>query len=186
MTKWHRIAFVLLCVGFLAVILLYFTHLAARVNHAEHRAETDTAMSKAALSAVNDLADQVRDLGGTPVVEPSELPTPAPGAPGPQGIRGDTGPAGATGATGPRGLRGLMGLPGPIGPAGPQGVKGDTGPAGPAGADGQNGHDGADGAPGATGPAGYPDSFTIALGNGQGNVLTCTDPDGDHAYTCQP
>lgn len=183
MTRWHRIAFALLCAGFLAVILLYFTHLAARVNHAEHRAETDTAMSKAALAAVDDLAAQVRDLGGTPVIEPSELPTPAPGAPGPQGIRGDTGPAGATGATGPRGLRGLMGLPGPAGPVGatgPQGPKGDTGPAG---ADGQNG---TDGAPGPTGPAGYPDSFTITLHNGDGGVLTCTDPDGDHSYTCTP
>jgi hypothetical protein len=88
------------------------------------------------------LAQQVRTLGGTPVVTPA--------APGPSGPQGATG---ATGAVGPAGPSGPSGAPGPIGPAGP---KGDTGSNGTAGSSGSNGSPGKDGTAGATGPAGQP------------------------------
>ncbi|MFD2421681.1 hypothetical protein [Amycolatopsis pigmentata] len=83
------------------------------------------------------LAQQVRSMGGTPVVEPA-----SPGPQGPQGLKGDTGATGASGAQGP------------AGPPGPQGLTGATGPAGPSGAPGVNGQNGTDGATGATGPQG--------------------------------
>ncbi len=95
------------------------------------------------------LADQLRDLGEEPVVEPADLPpvsaVPLPGPqgpqgePGPRGPKGDTGNAGGTGeagvpgSSGADGATGTPGDQGPIGPAGPQGPKGDPGPAGPPG-----------------------------------------------------
>jgi hypothetical protein len=91
----------------------------------------------ATASQAQQLAQQVRTLGGTPVVEPA-----APGPQGPQGLPGDTG------ATGPQGP---PGVPGATGPTGPTGVQG---PAGPSGASGRDGTDGSDGATGPQGPAG--------------------------------
>lgn len=148
----------------------------ARTAAADSHAAKAERVATQATAAANALADQVRRLGGQPVVEPSQLPQVGPT--GAAGATGATGPTGATGARGPRGLRGLMGLPGPTG------ATGATGPAGATGAKGEPGKDGADGATGATGPAGYPASFSFtSIG---GKTVTCTDPDGDHAYDCAP
>lgn len=74
---------------------------------------------------------------------------------------------------GPAGEKGATGDQGPVGDQGPQGVRGDTGPQGPAGP------------PGAAGPAGPPvTSWTFTDATGQ--TQSCSDPDGDLAYTCQP
>jgi hypothetical protein len=96
------------------------------------RADGNTTASQA-----QALAEQVRSLGGTPVVQPA-----APGPQGPQGLPG------ANGSTGPAGPPGPAGVPGATGPAGP------TGPPGVPGADGNDGVNGQDGATGGTGPAG--------------------------------
>lgn len=195
MTKLYKIARLLFYVGALVVLVLTFTRLTNRVNTAERHADradshaasadrhaaANAVVGQTALSAVSELAAQVRRLGGHPVVEPSTLPQPLTGA---------TGATGAAGQQGPRGLTGATGVPGDTvnGPAGPAGPKGDTGPAGPAGKDGTNGTPGADGAAGADGaqgppgPAGYPDTFTIEIPGMP--LFTCSDPDGDHAYTC--
>lgn len=102
----------------------------------------------------NLLADQVRRLGGTPVVVPAQPgpagstgATGAQGQRGPQGIPGEsppclamatqcvgaTGPAGPAGPAGAEGKAGAAGTQGPGGPAGPAGADGQTGPAGPQG-----------------------------------------------------
>ena len=134
--------------------------------------------------ARDQLAQQVKDMGGTPVA-------------GPPGSRGDPGPStvGARGPSGPPGRQGEPGKPaptitpspGPQGPAGPQGepgadstVPGPTGPPGPsgqdgaAGADGQPGQPGEDGADGTDGQDGAPPS-----------EWTYTDQDG-REYRCTP
>lgn len=186
MTRFHKAVYAVMWLGGIVVVAFLFARLTDRVNIAEDRAAgaeqhaaTNATTSSAALSAVSELAAQVRQLGGQPVVEPSELPKPV--VSGPAGATGATGPTGPTGARGPRGFTGLDGATGMPGAPGPVGPKGDPGPAGPAGADGKNGTDGAAGATGATGPAGYPDVFVINLA---GTTFTCTDPDGDHAYEC--
>ncbi|MFD1547026.1 collagen-like protein [Nonomuraea guangzhouensis] len=145
------------------------------------------------------LAEQVKRLGGVPLVSPSA---------GPQGERGPVGPAGQT-VVGPRGLTGPSGPPGPAGrdgkpgkdgaagPTGLQGIPGSkgepgatvTGPPGAKGeqgADGKDGKDGADstvvGPKGETGPP--PASWTFAIGV---ITYTCTpDEPGSTKYTCKP
>jgi hypothetical protein len=96
------------------------------------------------------LQDQVRGLGGTPVVSNEQIAGPAgvagergaAGAIGPQGPAGVAGPPGATGpsgqpgAPGTAGVDGQNGAPGEVGPAGPQG---EPGPAGPVGETGPQG-----------------------------------------------
>ena len=180
MTRWHRLAYVILVVGFVAVLLFYFTDLTGRVNHADHRADENAERSEAALTAVADLANQVRSMGGHPVVEPSELPGPV-GASGPAGPAGATGATGATGDTGPRGPRGYPGPTGPVGPMGPAGAtgaKGETGPKGEPGQDGKDGADGKDGQDGrgiasvsCDGPA--LTTFTITYTDGTTQTVSC-------------
>lgn len=118
------------------------------------------------------LAQQVKDLGGTPVVKPGE-----PGVRGRQGPRGEPGPTGPSGQNGKDGKDGKPGptpkpgedgtdgkdgrpgpdstVPGPAGPTGATGEQGPQGPPGPAGADGKDGRDGTDGRDGQTCPDGY-------------------------------
>lgn len=117
------------------------------------------------------LAQQVLDLGGTPVTgprgEPGHDATGSPGPTGPPGTAGSPGPTGSPGASGkpgspgPSGLPGVDGVDGSPGPSGPQGGPGPSGVAGQDGTDGQNGKDGKDGAdgrdgaPGPSCPTGY-------------------------------
>ena len=110
-------------------------------------------------TALAALAEQLRQLGEDPVIEPTAppptgqlIPIPGPrgescieeigyprcrgtkgnsGAPGAVGPAGAAGENGAPGATGPQGETGPAGPQGPAGPAGPQGPKGDPGTAKP-------------------------------------------------------
>lgn len=123
------------------------------------------------------LAQQVEDLGETPVAgppgsrgEPGNSVTGPPGPQGPQGergpvgLRGPVGPSGSPGENGINGAAGQTGVPGSPGAAGADGTDGATGPAGPpgpqgepgpAGAQGEQGPAGEDGADGQTCPDGY-------------------------------
>lgn len=175
MTNKHRLLVaIFFVIGALIALGLIVRGLSDRADNAEKKADT-------AVSAVTELANQVRQLGGQPVVEPSELPKT-----GPQGDVGPEGPQGPPGPAGPAGPQGEPGTDGTTGPTGAPGasVTGPAGPSGPAGPAGKDGKDGADGAPGPAGPAGYPTSFELQVVGGQ--TLTCTDPDGDHNYTCSP
>lgn len=122
---------------------------------------------------ISQLAQQVKGLGGTPVVQ-----APQPGAQGPVGTQGPVGPQGPPGPTGPQGpagrdgqsppcladpaqcqgaagQNGIAGPAGATGPAGPAGSQGPAGPAGPQGPSGPAGSTGAQGPPGPTCPDGY-------------------------------
>jgi hypothetical protein len=85
-------------------------------------------------------------------------------------------------------LRGLgnaldeLGARGPAGVQGPRGDRGPEGDRGPAGPRGKRGRRGPKGVAGDVGPAGPgPASFTFVV---NGVTFTCTDPEGDGAYTC--
>jgi collagen triple helix repeat protein len=105
-----------------------------------------------------------------------------PGPPGDQGPPGSPGPAGDPGAPGPTGPAGSTGPDGSPGEPGPAGEPGATGPAGPAGPPGEPGPAGPQGEPGPQGqPGAAPASITFTW---LGTTWTCTDPDGDLAYTC--
>jgi len=96
------------------------------------------------------LAQQVRDLGGTPVAGPSgkdgekgeQGPQGAPGTPGRYGADGSPGPSGSPGAAGADGSDGADGKTGPAGPSGPLGPAGPTGPQGERGEKGETGDKG--------------------------------------------
>lgn len=140
-------------------------------------------------AAAETLAKQLERRGIEPKIDTDDLPQGEPGPQGPAGIQGIPGPRGPRGDPGPKGAPGSIGPPGPTGSFGPEGQageKGDTGATGEQGATGETGPQGPEGPRGDTGPqgpAGYPDSFTF---NMMGADWTCTDPDGDHAYECQP
>lgn len=143
----------LLCIGAVYVTLDAVTdRLAAEQAQSKaDRADLRHELTEQEAAAVA-LADQIRDLGETPVVEPPETSVPSLTLiPGPRGLPGITGPAG------PRGTRGLPGTPGATGEAGEPGstgTTGQTGEPGPTGAQGEPGpagKDGADGAPGRDG-----------------------------------
>lgn len=114
------------------------------------------------------------------------------GDPGDPGANGSSGPAGENGSDGVDGAPGTNGADGSTGPQGQAGEAGPQGPAGPAGPPGPQGPPGPAGGAGPTGPpgeAGYPATFTWTM-QGPGGVgnqtYTCSDPDGDHKYTCEP
>lgn len=122
------------------------------------------------------LADQVKQLGGTPVVQP-----PSPGAAGRDGIDGRSGAPGKDGAPGAPGkdgtsppclteppqCRGANGVDG-AGATGAPGKDGRDGKDGAPGKDGMPGKDGRDGAP----PAGW--TWT----DGDGRTQSCTRDGG--------
>lgn len=185
--------FAVVVIAWFAVILHGLT---GRITNAEASSDDNAANARAALNAADRLARQVEGLGGTPVVEPSNLPTPAKSTRGRTGATGQAGAAGSQGAAGPRGpgptrsqiaaaLSAFCGAGkcvGPAGATGKDGKDGATGATGSQGATGPAGAPGATGGDGATGPAGYPSSFTFTY---LGANYTCTDSDGDRAYTCE-
>jgi len=137
---------------------------------------------------VSTLAQQVRQLGGTPHVSPSAGPAGAsgsPGAPGQPGAAGASGRPGSAGSPGSPGSTGATGKTGPSGSPGGPGPSGAQGPAGPPGKDGQDGKDGATGPQGDTGQTGPPPSswtFTYL-----GVTYVCSpDSAGATTYTCSP
>lgn len=191
MTRWHRLAYLLLAVGGLAVLLLLIRGLTAQINDAEDRlseaeraAQTNAARLEDAQAAVGSLADQVRRLGARPVTTVRGEPVLV------QGPRGATGPAGPAGARGQRGAAGRDGADGARGPAGRDGADGADGAPGPAGPAGEDGEAGPKGEQGEQGPAGYPDEIVYTdpgtPAPGDETTYRCTDPDGDRTYTCEP
>nr|SAP16333.1 Phage tail fiber protein [Nonomuraea gerenzanensis] len=139
------------------------------------------------------LTEQVKKLGGVPLVSPSPGPPGERGDAGPRGLQGPPGPAGPTGPRGAAGQPGRDGSPGPSGPPGMQGPKGDPGEQGARGEPGETvtgppdpaGERGPQGEPGPRGEAGPPPSgwtFTYA-----GVTYTCTPAEsGSTTYTCTP
>lgn len=123
-----------------------------------------TSSQQTASQQAQALAKQVQSLGKTPVVNPTEIPTPIPGPQGAQGdpgIQGPIGPQGVPGPPGPQGPQGPMGLAGRtppciLLPGACQGAQGPAGTAGKPGADGTPGVDGKDGVDGAKGDQGIP------------------------------
>lgn len=136
------------------------------------------------------LADQVRSLGATPVVQPA-----APAA---------TGATGATGAAGINGVNGTPGVPGKDGQSPPclattqqcqgtngtpgtNGLPGTNGVDGKNGTNGKDGQDGKNGADGTNGKDGQP-PFSWTTTYPDGSTQTCTRAAGfDPAtpkYTC--
>lgn len=124
------------------------------------------------------LAAQVEQMGGEPVEDTAGDVVVVPGPPGPAGVDGRDGRHGLDGKDG---AAGQPGPPGAVGGPGPEGDTGATGEPGATGPPGAQGEPGPAGAPGQPGPA--PASFAFTLG---AITWTCTDPDGDLAYACQP
>lgn len=197
--------------------------LSGSIEHAAQEARQDTAQARdeakrdavanarrlqRAQGQVRALAQQVKSLGGEPVVAPSEAPEPVAGLPellpGLNGLPGPVGPPGPPGPPGPKGdqgARGLLGLlgpagapgppgatgePGTVGETGPPGAAGEPGPQGPAGPPGPEGPAGPQGPQGPEGPAGpagpnCPDGF-------DGQVLTVVTPQGgtQDIFACVP
>jgi hypothetical protein len=140
-------------------------------DKAADRAEQNEERIAVSEAAVAALAEQVESLGAEPVVEPGDIGADVVAVPGPAGKSGEPGPPGAQGIPGPAGEPGAEGPPGPAGdqgPAGPSGGDGDPGPVGPEGP---------------SGPSGSPSVFTFEF---RGVTFTCSDPEGDGSYTCQP
>lgn len=135
----------------------------------------------------NLLANQVRSLGATPVVQPAAAgQTGATGATGTAGINGRDGANGKDGAT-PACLATTQQCQGA---AGTNGQDGQSGKDGVDGRDGANGKDGQDGKPGIDGTNGAdgqpPSSWTTTYPDG--STQTCTrdsnfDPSAP-TYTC--
>jgi hypothetical protein len=117
-----------------------------------------------AVYSAEQLCEQVRQLGGACIVDPSQL-------------RGEPGPAGLPGPLGPQGPQGPMGDVGPSGPVGLTGPTGATGESGPTGPQGPQGPAGGNGQP--------PASFTWMF---LGLTYTCVrdggSPDNAPTYTC--
>lgn len=139
-------------------------------------------------ASVSALAQQVRDLGGTPVVAP-------PGLPGADGVPGVDGRDGRDGSDGRNGVDGKNGTTPPClseppqcrGANGSDGNDGNDGTAGQTGKDGADGAPGQDGAPGEDGADGKPPSGWTWT-DSAGRTQTCTrdpgSPDSAPTYTC--
>ena len=169
-------------VGLAGVVLLGIAFFVFRSGAATRDEEQDRTIatleiqSDANAQDAQALADQVKQLGATPVVEPSQ-----PGERGPRGEQGPPGRDGAPGPQGPAGPQGADGAPGMLGPAGPageQGPEGAQGEPGPAGVDGQDGAAGADGQP----PASW--TWTDVAGRTQSCTRDAGSPDSAPTYTC--
>jgi hypothetical protein len=193
---WHTVLYVVMALIFGVFIFMILDNLTDRVNSAERTAAANA-------NAVVALAEQVEDLGGTPVVEPDDVlqrgETGAPGADGLPGIPGPVGPAGKNGSDGQDGSDGLNGRDGTDGAQGVAGVAGapgedatgipgQTGPAGPAGQDGKDGADGKDGEDGAIGPVGPPGPAGQSCPEGyaleQRTIMTAENPLGEPGWVC--
>lgn len=201
-------AIVALIVGLVGVSLAVY--LAIRGTHTEQALDTTTQNKDKISSQADQNANSTLQLcsrgddiaralaaaglcSGSAQVKQQIAEAGPPGVQGPQGVQGTQGPQGVQGIPGVKGDKGDPGAPGP------KGDKGDTGAEGTDGTPGTNGTDGVDGTqgdpgpagpqgePGATGPQGpqgepgYPSSWTFEY---MGTTYTCTDPEGDHTYTC--
>lgn len=187
----------LLVVVLLALVLSTLLRLTAEVAGTRDEVQVRAEQRDSLAEDVRTLRQQLLELGQSPAVDEVavterlvDMPGPRgedgrPGAPGAAGAPGSPGLAGPPGPPGPEGGTGKGGPPGEPGPAGargepgPAGPPGATGPAGPAGEPGPRGPEGPEGGPGPA-PAGF--TFTDQAGR----THTCTDPDGDGHYQCEP
>lgn len=96
---------------------------------------------------------------------------------------GEPGTPGAAGPAGPQGSTGAQGPAGPQGPTGPAGVNGSAGAQGEPGVQGPMGLTGPQGEPG---PAGSQGAQGPPVGSFSFLGLTCSDPEGDGQYACEP
>jgi outer membrane murein-binding lipoprotein Lpp len=179
-----------------AAVAMFLLHQTSRIASLE-----DTAAERS--SDVDRLADsldatraQLEQLGVEPAAPPPEVVVDQRGDAGPQGPAGRAGEPGPPGPTGDPGTDGAPGVGGRPGEPGTTGAAGTPGPVGATGATGEPGSTGAPGEPGPAGPQGDPGpagpdgqpgspptSWTFTW---LGTTWTCTDPDGDLAYTCTP
>ncbi len=180
-----RVVVAVVLVGLLALVAAFFVQrfMARERDAAQDRTIVSLAdQSDANAAAAQELAAQVRELGGIPRVS-----APAPGE------RGDTGPRGDTGSTGQPGQPGVPGPPGTPGtdgatgaPGGP-GTDGQPGEPGPAGSQGDPGPAGSQGERGAPGANGEPPAGWTWL-DGDGRTQSCTrepeSPDTAPTYRC--
>lgn len=181
-STWIAFGVLLACI--VAAVAYYGPRLASVSAHAQ---EQDSRIVYLTIQSAQNgrdalaLADQVRALGGTPVV----LPAP----PAAVGQTGATGTAGLNGRDGVNGItppclstpaqcQGADGSTGTAGTDGTDGVDGQPGKDGADGKDGQPGRDGEQGPPGPACPDGYePRPAVITAPDGstyQG--VACVDP----------
>lgn len=155
-----------------AVVLLGLVFLQTYLSVSDLRGQLARVDAEAGANAeaAQALADQVRDLGQVPRVQPPPLVE-----------------RGEQGEQGERGLQGPPGPPGQAGQPGPPGRDGQT-VIGPAGTDGQ---DGRDGSQGRTGPQGEPGPPGPPGADGQDGragsppaTWSWTDPESGTTYTC--
>jgi hypothetical protein len=154
----------------LAAVALVAALIGFTANALTDRATRQQQRADTAVSGAEQLCQQVRQLGGTCVVDPSSLKGDR-GDPGPAGPAGPPGPPGLPGLDGKDGRNGAAGSPGPTGPPGTQGKPGAAGPSGPAGAQGPSGPPGPSGPAGPRGP------------QGEAGPAGAQCPDGTHAET---
>lgn len=152
----------------LAVVV--FALLALTLLFASRWAYTETQYVQQQQS-IAELATQVEDLGGVPVVTAD----PAVSQPGPPGVGGVHGPTGAPGMPGPSGAPGAPGAPGQNGQTGGTGAQGDSGSTGAQGEPGPAGPQGPQGQPGVAGAQGV-------AGVGVSSV-TCNETTGEWVVT---
>jgi hypothetical protein len=195
---WPVRLIVTLAAVFLACAATVATVLIAQHNTITGMGDTIANLSNEASSnaAVSQrLAEQIRQLGATPVVQPATGPQGSTGATGPQGVPGRDGaqgPPGHDGAPGAQGTPGQDGAQGTPGVAGENGKNGSDGKDGAPGAQGPPGQDGTPGATGATGPQGQPGqppaswTWTDHLGTEHVCTRDSGSPDSAPTYTCQP
>jgi hypothetical protein len=169
--QWWKIA--ALCVA-AAVALFLGGRQTAGLND---RAEAEQSRADRAVTGVDQLCQQVRQLGGTCVVDPASLRGDT-GPAGPQGIPGIPGRDGQDGSPGSPGVNGLPGATGPVGDQGQAGGEGPQGPAGPAGPQGPVGPAGEAGPAGPACPAGFhPLAVTVDTDQGPQTIAACVaDP----------
>lgn len=135
------------------------------LNALTDRADAEQRRAETAVSGAEQLCQQVRQLGGACVVDPSTLR----GDPGPEG------PAGPPGIPGQDGEDGEDGSPGPVGPSGPAGPAGKDGAAGPAGPAGEQGPAGPPGP--ACPPGTHAETVTVLTDSGPKTIVGCVqDP----------
>jgi hypothetical protein len=187
----HRLFLAMAGLALLGLLVLGYGFVSLKT-----RGDDLSVQQQQAATAAQQLAQQVRGLGATPVVQPP------PGAPGQQGAQGIAGQPGVTGqvgipgspgtngASGEKGDKGDPGSPGSTGPSGPPGIAGEPGANGLNGSDGDPGAAGAQGEkgdPGASGADGQPPAGWTATYS-DGSSETCTRADSFDAaspqYTC--
>lgn len=160
-----------------AVMLALIVAIGWQLNRLGNQLEDIRSQNANAVASADQLCAQVRQLGGTCVVDPESL-------------RGEQGPEGPPGPAGPPGLDGVDGQDGQsiVGPSGPAGPTGPAGAQGPAGQDGQSitgeqgsaGPVGPSGPPGPTCPVGWhQEQLTVLAADGPREITTCVHDESE-------